>query len=250
MSELFGREGRGERVRTGCCGLAPFGLAQAVAALPSLLHLAGGRSATTPTSARERTNASPGSRDERTFVWQRELIARSSFVRGERGTNPPLPFGATLLCRFVRVRALLREVIASGLRCILRDDPRSVLRVVRASEVLAKESAERLRVATDLVRERLRRIRLCVRHVPSLRFFVGHVWSVARSFVRCAFERKQCVKRSRSTPSFVRSIVERVHYCHPPCRPPEGPLTRAPSACRAKRAGCAIFRSQRATYVG
>ena len=161
------------------------------------------------------------------------------------GGFPPPAFGATLRVRFVRVRfgcdrLLLREVLARSVRRILRDDPRSVLRFVRTGERLAKVATKRLRIATDLVRERLRRVRF-VCHFPSLRAFVdSHMHSVAnvRTLVspkRGIFVRAFAYVR---TFVFVRANPHMRNVVTPPTAPPKGP--RVFPAVAPERSGLAV----------
>jgi hypothetical protein len=197
---------------------------------------------------------------EHTFVLS---FVRSNETSASGDCSPPA-FGATLRVRFDFVRrALFCEVFACRNRGILRDDPRSVLRFERTSERLAEEIAKRLRIATDLVRKNLCRIRfVCHLFITSVRV---HICSVAdRSFVRVRIC-KLYVKRSRScprsfehtmrsfdrmlAPSFVRSIVDDCWY-HPPCRPPEGPERYSVPKSRAQRARGLIFLNQTATSGG
>lgn len=152
----------------------------------------------------------------------------------ERGDESPHSFGATLRRRF-RVRALLREVLASGVRSVRVDEPGSVLGLDRTREVLAKVTAKRLRVATDFQRERLRRERLrALGHVPSLRPFGVHAlmihersnernseWTnvVLSVFVRAAND----VHAQRSNAHIIRSFDDRTCPAStPPAAPPQG----------------------------
>lgn len=174
--------------------------------------------------------------DNHSFV----SFVRHSFDETSGGGFPP-PFGATLRVR-VRVRALLREVFAGSFRSARIDQPRRILGLDRASEVLAKESAKRLRVATDLVRELLRCERLRVCHVPSLRCVRRHAHTLACPSFVCAFDRTYYKHFTfvRFVVFVNRSFVRSLTYTRatPPAAPPKGP-TICGDHC-SERSGLAV----------
>jgi hypothetical protein len=113
-----------------------------------------------------------------------------SFARTQ--THPvrsAFAFGATLAIGRVRlVRLLLREVRASGLRCVRGDSPGRVLRFGRTREVRAKERAQTLWVASDLLSENFRSEN--VRHIypPLVSFDYTGSMTDGRSSVKRSFD--------------------------------------------------------------
>jgi hypothetical protein len=174
--------------------------------------------------------AAPTTPNERTGIAPRSLVRLRRMLRVRVG---------------VRVRALFREVLACSVRGVVRDDPRRILGLVRTREVLAKVPAKRLRIATDLECEFLRRKRLLVCHFPSLHMFVGRRCSMADAFVRVNI-RTRMHTNSLHLRTFVNASDDRGY---PPYRPPEGPERELAPKSRAKRAHFLSFRGLRAACV-
>ena len=128
--------------------------------------------------------------------------------RTNERVSPPVRSIRSLRAR----RFLLRKVLPGSVRCVVRDDPGSILRFGRAGEVLAKVAAKRLRIDADLKSERLRGDRACVRHsfdpfVSGKRFaFPCDLSMNDRSFarVRTIYSSLQIVRSFNR--SFVRSL--------------------------------------------
>src|SRR5215472_1217536 len=142
-------------------------------------------------------------------------VMRSFQSRGWDGDRTPIP-RRHLRVRGIRVGALLREVLASGVSSFLRDDPRSALHLGGASEVLAQESAQGLRIDTDLGSELLGRNG--IRHL---------VTSFRASWAVIARTRFRFVVMKSSYRTIVMILFEFcnefVKFCLPPAAPPNGP---------------------------
>lgn len=132
------------------------------------------------------------------------------------------------------------EVFAHGLRLIVRDDPRRVLRFGRSRERLAKVRTNELATHSQFVRQFLRANGGGCCHVIPFRMSNA---SYVRSAQSVAYVRSFVCKVFVNIRSFVQSLT--VTTIAPPCHPAEEEFRSASEFPGAKRAGRSFFCLQR-----